>query len=200
MKVLVAGESWTTFSTHVKGADSFTTSRYATGIEPLRTTLRGFGHEVVHLPAEHVPDSFPATGRELGRYDVVILSDIGSNSFYLSTETFEHSVSRPDRLEVLRQWASDGGGLVMIGGYLSFSGIDARARFGRGATRVPGLARLRHLVEQHRHLDRGPPRRAGRHRDRMRRSAAPVRRTGPATGGHRGTCPPSGRPPGRAAC
>lgn len=133
MKVLVAGESWTTFSTHVKGADSFTTSKYATGIEPLRATLQGFGHEVVHLPAEHVPDSFPSAGAELAGYDLVILSDIGSNSFYLSTETFERSVSRPDRLEVLRQWVADGGALVMIGGYMSFSGIDGRARFGQGA-------------------------------------------------------------------
>jgi uncharacterized membrane protein len=133
MKVLVAGESWTTFSTHVKGADSFTTSKYATGIEPLRTALRGSGHEVVHLPAEHVPDSFPSTGGELAAYDLVILSDIGSNSFYLSTETFERSVSRPDRLEVLRQWVAGGGALVMIGGYMSFSGIDAKARFGQGA-------------------------------------------------------------------
>ncbi len=133
MKVLVAGESWTTFSTHVKGADSFTTSKYATGIEPLRSTLQGFGHEIVHLPAEHVPDSFPWTGPELGRYDLVVLSDIGSNSFYLSTETFERSVSRPDRLEMLREWVAGGGALLMIGGYMSFSGIDARARFGQGA-------------------------------------------------------------------
>jgi uncharacterized membrane protein len=133
MKVLVAGESWTTFSTHVKGADSFTTSKYATGIEPLRTTLRGFGHEVVHMPAELVPDSFPATTAELGAYDVVILSDIGSNSFYLSTETFERSASRPDRLEMLRQWVAAGGALVMVGGYMSYSGIEAKARFGRGA-------------------------------------------------------------------
>jgi uncharacterized membrane protein len=133
MKVLVAGESWTTFSTHVKGADSFTTSKYAQGIEPLRTALRGFGHEVTHMPAEHVPDSFPSTAAELGQYDVVILSDIGSNSFYLSTETFERSVSRPDRLETLRQWVGDGGALVMVGGYLSYSGIEAKARFGRSA-------------------------------------------------------------------
>ena len=133
MKVLVAGESWTTFSTHVKGADSFTTSKYDQGIEPLRSSLLGFGHEVDHLPAELVPDRFPTSAAGLDGYDVVVLSDIGSNSFYLSTATFERSESSPDRLDVLRHWVAKGGGIVMVGGYMSFSGIDAKARFGRGA-------------------------------------------------------------------
>jgi uncharacterized membrane protein len=37
MKVLVADESWTTFSIHVKGADSFTASKYAQGIGHVRS-------------------------------------------------------------------------------------------------------------------------------------------------------------------
>jgi uncharacterized membrane protein len=32
---------------------------------------------------------------------------------------------------LLRQYVAGGGGLLMIGGYLSFSGIDAKARWGR---------------------------------------------------------------------
>lgn len=51
MHVLVAGESWITQSTHIKGVDHFTVSSYVEGIGPLRDALEGGGHTVEHLPA-----------------------------------------------------------------------------------------------------------------------------------------------------
>lgn len=36
----------------------------------------------------------------------------------------------PNRLGVVADYVRRGGGLVMVGGYLSFTGIDAKARFG----------------------------------------------------------------------
>jgi uncharacterized membrane protein len=59
-----------------------------------------------------------------------VLSDIGSNSFLLCDETFLRSERTPNRLSVLADYVERGGGLVMVGGYMSFSGIDGRARFG----------------------------------------------------------------------
>lgn len=128
MKVLIAGESWVTTATHIKGVDQFTLSSYVVGVGPLRDALESAGHEVVHLPAHDVPDHFPYA-EDLAAFDVVVLSDIGANSILLPTAVFERSERRPNRLEALADWVEQGGGLLMVGGYLSFSGIDAKAAF-----------------------------------------------------------------------
>ncbi|MFV2175402.1 glutamine amidotransferase [Actinomadura sp. LOL_016] len=128
-RVLIAGESWVTQSTHIKGVDSFTTTSYVTGVEPLRRALEGRGHEVEHMPAHLVPAEFPGDADALARYDVVILSDIGANSLQLAPEVFEQAVPGRDRLAALRDWTRDGGGLLMVGGYLSFTGFEAKGAF-----------------------------------------------------------------------
>lgn len=131
MRVLIAGESWITQSTHIKGVDSFTTCSYVEGVGPLRTALTQAGHDVTHLPAHLVPDSFPWSADDLdAAYDVVILSDIGANSLLLPTAVTAASQTRPNRLASLAQWTRHGGGLLMIGGYFSFNGLDGRATFG----------------------------------------------------------------------
>lgn len=118
-----------TTSTHVKGVDEFTVHSYVEGVGPLRDALTSRGHQVVHLPAHLVPTQFPDTAEALSEYDVVILSDIGANSLQLSPQVFERFQPGRDRLAVLRTWVAGGGGLMMIGGYLSFSGFQARAAF-----------------------------------------------------------------------
>jgi uncharacterized membrane protein len=125
-RVLIAGESWVTQSTHIKGVDHFTTSSYVVGVEPLRKALEGRGHEVVHLPAHLVPAEFPDDPSE---YDVVVLSDIGANSIQLAPQVFEQARPGADRLGALRTWVFDGGGLLMVGGYLSFTGFEGKAAF-----------------------------------------------------------------------
>lgn len=133
MHVLVAGESWITQSTHIKGVDHFTVSSYVEGIGPLRDALESGGDTVTHLPAHLVPDSFPDTPADLARYDVVVLSDIGANSLLLPRAVLERSVAHPNRLRSLADWVRAGGGLVMVGGYLSFSGFEAKAAFANSA-------------------------------------------------------------------
>ncbi len=129
MHVLIAGESWITQSTHIKGVDHFTVSSYVEGVGPLRDALEAAGHTVTHLPAHLVPDNFPDTPKDLAAYDVVVLSDIGANSLLLPRAVMECSATHPNRLESLAAWVRDGGGLVMIGGYLSFTGFEAKAAF-----------------------------------------------------------------------
>ena len=128
-KVLIAGESWVTHSIHQKGFDSFTTTSYEEGVGPLRTALEAGGLEVVYLPNHVAATDFPDNEEELAAYAAVILSDIGSNTLLLHPETFGHSVSRPDRLAAIRGYVEGGGGLVMIGGYLTFQGIEGKARW-----------------------------------------------------------------------
>ena len=75
----------------------------------------------------------PFTGQEYAAYDAVILSDIGSNTLLLPSATFGRSEKRPNRCQAIRDYVLDGGALVMIGGYMSFTGIDAKARYGSTA-------------------------------------------------------------------
>lgn len=128
MRVLIAGESWITHSTHIKGVDHFTLSSYQVGVTPLLSALNHGGHTVTHLPAHEVPGKFPS-GAELHAYDVIILSDIGANSVQLHPMVVERSLSYPNRLQSLADWVVAGGGLLMVGGYLSFTGIGAKAAY-----------------------------------------------------------------------
>ncbi|BCV20302.1 glutamine amidotransferase [Moorella sp. Hama-1] len=130
MRILFAGESWVTHMIHIKGFDSFTTSKYEEGAKWLLEALQGGGMEVDFQPSHVAQDNFPFTGGELKKYHAVILSDIGSNTLLLHNDTFGRSIVLPNRLETLRRYVEEGGGLVMIGGYMSFSGIDGKARYG----------------------------------------------------------------------
>lgn len=130
MKVLFAGESWTMHTIHQKGFDSFTTTSYAEGHHYLTGALKAASIEVTYLPSHIANNEFPSTPEELAAFDVVMLSDIGSNTLLLPDNTFANSVPSPNRLESLRQFVENGGGFVMIGGYLTFQGIDGKARYG----------------------------------------------------------------------
>ncbi len=128
-KVLIAGESWVTHSIHTKGFDSFTTTEYNEGVRWLRAALEQGGWDVTFLPNHLAARDFPQTAEALAAYDVVMLSDIGANTLLLHPDTFVRSVPLPNRLVSIRDYVLAGGGLVMIGGYLTFQGIDAKGQY-----------------------------------------------------------------------
>lgn len=128
-RVLLAGETWTSHGTHVKGFGAYTTGFYFEGAEPLTTALTAAGHTITHLPNHLAPTQFPATLQELGNYEVVILSDIPADTVLLHPDTFERGQRTVDRLQLLSSWVSGGGGLLMVGGYMSFSGFEGKARY-----------------------------------------------------------------------
>jgi uncharacterized membrane protein len=130
LRVLVVGESWIKHITHLKGFDQFHTTEYEEGATEFLAGLERSGFAVTYLRAHEVSPRFPKTAEELDAFDVVVLSDIGSNTFQLPDETFLHSERSPNRLGALADWTRGGGGLVMVGGYMSFTGMDARARYG----------------------------------------------------------------------
>jgi uncharacterized membrane protein len=129
VRVLVAGESWMTHSIHVKGFDSFETTSYHEGGTEMLAALRAGGAAVTYQPAHVAADHFPSTAEALGDFDVVILSDIGANTLLLPQRTFLRSESSPNRLHVLKSFVEGGGGLLMIGGYLTFQGIQAKGNY-----------------------------------------------------------------------
>lgn len=128
-RVLIAGESWTVHSIHQKGFDSFTTTEYAEGVRWLREALTGHGWTVDYMPSHVAARDFPATADALGSFDCVVLSDIGANTLLLHPDTFHRSKPLPNRLEAIRDYVAAGGGLVMVGGYMTFQGIEGKARY-----------------------------------------------------------------------
>ena len=130
LRVLVVGESWVKHTVHMKGFDHFHSTEYEEGGGHFLAALEHAGHEVTYIRAHEVSLRFPTTRDDLDRYDVVVISDIGSNSFLLTDDVFLRSEQSVNRLKLLVDYVRRGGGLLMVGGYLSFSGIDGRARYG----------------------------------------------------------------------
>lgn len=128
-RVLIAGESWVSTTTHTKGFDSFTTSTYAEGADDLRAALAAGGFPVDFLPNHLAPTRFPSSAEDLAAYGCVILSDIGTNTLLLAPATWERGERTANRLELLRAYVHDGGGLIMVGGYLTFQGIEGKGRW-----------------------------------------------------------------------
>lgn len=128
-RVLLVGESWSTTSIHTKGFDSFVTSTYEEGGADFIAALERGGHQVDFMPSHVASARFPATASDFGRYDVVVLSDIGANTILLSSAVFVHGQSTPNRLAALADWVRGGGALLMVGGYLSFQGIEGKANY-----------------------------------------------------------------------
>ena len=129
MKVLLAGESWHTHSIHIKGFDSFETASYHEGGGEVIAALEAAGIGVDYLPNHVASERFPTSAAALAEYSSVILSDIGANTLLLSQRTFVNSEASANRLHLLRDYVRGGGGLLMVGGYLTFQGIGGKGNY-----------------------------------------------------------------------
>jgi uncharacterized membrane protein len=125
-RILIAGETWVTTSTHVKGFDSFSTSSFGEGYSYLKAALERGGFEVDVIENHVAALRFPTTVDELGKYSMLILSDIGANTLLLTPKTWREAKPTENRLHVIADFVRRGGGLAMIGGYLTFTGIEAK--------------------------------------------------------------------------
>ena len=128
-RVLLVGESWTTSETHYKGFDQFGSVRFHTGATPLLEAMKDSDFRIDYMTAHEAAEGFPFAMEGLAPYDIIILSDIGANTFLLPPDVWLRSRTVPNRLRLLKEWEAQGGNLLMIGGYFSFQGIDGRARW-----------------------------------------------------------------------
>ncbi|MEI6386155.1 MAG: glutamine amidotransferase [Spirochaetota bacterium] len=128
-RILVVGEQWTSATTEVKGPIAYSIGAYKEDGTALVEALRSRGYEVDRFVTCRVPEYFPEDITQLRGYDVICLSDIGADAFLFHPEMLTKSIRHPNRLSMLRDYVSGGGGLVMIGGWMSFSGIDGKARY-----------------------------------------------------------------------
>jgi uncharacterized membrane protein len=128
-RVLLAGESWVSTATHIKGFDQFPTVTYHTGSDELLKAMAASPYDITFMPAHQAQRDFPQTVEGLKAYDAIILSDLGSNTLLLHPDTWIHSKRTPNRLKAIRDYVGEGGALLMFGGYYSFQGINGGARY-----------------------------------------------------------------------
>lgn len=132
-RLLLAGETWFSYGLHMKGFSPYTTGGYAEGQKEFVAALESRGWDVTHLPNHRATEEFPWTMAELDAFDVVVLSDISADTILLHPRTFVNGERTTDRLALLGEWVRTGGGFVMMGGYMAFSGFEGRGRFGMTA-------------------------------------------------------------------
>lgn len=129
--VLLVGESWVSSANHTKGWDTFSSVTFHLGAEPLVAALKGSPYALTYMKAHEAAAEFPLTLEELQAFDAILLSDIGANTLLLHPDVWLHGKTVPNRLKLIRDYVAGGGGLMMIGGYFSFQGIDGKARWRR---------------------------------------------------------------------
>lgn len=128
-RVLLAGETWISYGIHQKGFSAYTTGGYEVGSDEFVAALESRGWDVEHLPNHLATENFPTSVEALAAYDVVILSDIGADTLLLHPDSFVRGERTPNRLAVIDAWVRAGGGFLMIGGYMSFAGFEAKGRY-----------------------------------------------------------------------
>ncbi|MCK4965997.1 cytoplasmic protein [bacterium] len=87
---------------------------------------------VEHMTTWRALGEFPETPEAIAaKYDVVVLSDIEQEVLVLYPwDRFMDAPMGPNRLESIREFVRNGGGLVMIGGWQSFTGRRGLANWG----------------------------------------------------------------------
>jgi uncharacterized membrane protein len=128
-RVLLAGETWFSYGVHQKGFAAYTTGEYAQSCDGFVSALRSTGWVVDHISNHDATSAFPTTQSQFDNWDVIVLSDIAADTLLLTRQTFDAGQRSPNRLRELDKWVAAGGSLLMIGGYLSFSGIEGKARY-----------------------------------------------------------------------
>ncbi len=127
IRVLYVGDSDLTAGT-VAASSNFTYDQRGVGIsvaaEKILDAWRKDPHyEVTYLTGWDALAKFPETPEDLKAYDVVILSDVDSDSLVLyPPERATRAPMGPNRLKSIRDYVWKGGALLMIGGYATFTG------------------------------------------------------------------------------
>lgn len=101
-RVLLVGESWTTSETHYKGFDQFGSVRFHTGATPLLEAMKDSDFRIDYMTAHDAAEGFPFAMEGLAPYDIIILSDIGANTFLLPPDVWLRSKTVPNRLRLLK--------------------------------------------------------------------------------------------------
>ena len=147
--ILLAGESWVTTATHIKGFDQFATVTFHLGAEPLVEALKGSAFDLRYMPAHEAQRDFPQTPEALAAYDAVILSDIGVEHAAAASRHLDRQQAHAEPAQVAarlcreRRRAPDGRRLLQLPGHQWRRPLPQHAGRGGAAGRPPALRRPR---------------------------------------------------------
>ena len=132
IKILYVGDTQVNVQTSIKGIDSWTFTYYSDSARFLRNALNANPEiSLDHISSADSIAKMPSTVEEFKKYDAVILSDLGFNSVNLQPGNLEYKVPMgPDRIQGIYDYVQGGGGFMMVGGWLSFSGIQGKGLWG----------------------------------------------------------------------
>jgi uncharacterized membrane protein len=127
IRVLYVGDSGLTPGA-VSASSNFTYDQRGVSVEVAAQRIldawrKNPRYEVSYLTGWDALAKFPETPEALRAYDVVILSDVDSDSLVLyPTERSTRAPMGPNRLKSIRDYVWQGGALAMVGGYATFTG------------------------------------------------------------------------------
>ena len=122
IKVLFAGEAIYMLTSIFKGFNSFEMGKYFEYGKYFINALVENDIEVNYIPTNKVAEEFPWSLEEMKKFNVIVVSDVGSDTFLISSRTMAGEKT-PNRLKLIEEFVSEGGGFLMWGGYLSFTGL-----------------------------------------------------------------------------
>ena len=128
-KILLVGESWVSNATHYKGWDQFSSTTFHLGAEKLIESIDSSQFQIEYMTSHEASEKFPCKMSDLQKYSSIILSDIGSNTILLHPKVWIEGETYVNRLKLIKDYVNLGGSFLMVGGYLSFQGINGSARY-----------------------------------------------------------------------
>lgn len=129
LSVLFVGESCFATVTEYKGMDHFSETNYHESAGIMRRVFEGLGHDFTHIPCHLVSKLYPRDLESLQKFDVVLFSDVGSNTFLLLPEVVRSGMRATNLLSLTKRYVAEGGGFGMIGGYMTYQGMDAKGKW-----------------------------------------------------------------------
>lgn len=129
LSILFVGESCFATTYEFKGLNEFAETFYHESAAIMRRLFEGLGHRFEHIPCHLVASSFPRDPDTLSEYDVVLFSDIGTDTFLLLPEMAKTGKRTTNLLALTKRYVEHGGGFGMIGGYMTFQGMGAKGKW-----------------------------------------------------------------------
>lgn len=129
ISILFVGESCMVHTMEFKGYDCFTGTRYHESAGIMKKLFEKEGHSFTHIPCHKVASDFPTDLESLQKYDVILMSDIGSNTMLLHPDTARFCKRTVNTLKLIKEYVENGGGFGMIGGYMTFQGIEGKGKY-----------------------------------------------------------------------
>jgi len=127
IKVLYTGDEVMLITTYVKGMNAWTDGIVHSEAGHMLKSLRSDPEiEVDYIPTSQAQREFP---NDFKAYDVVIYSDVGTDTVIMYEDRFLNCPMGHNRLGALKEFVKRGGGLAGIGGWMSFGGMYGQAKW-----------------------------------------------------------------------